>query len=417
MAQEVMKTNDLKFCDRPEHVFSKIITYNDKSISFSAYGDYWRQVKKMCTMELLTTKRVQSFRTIREEEVSEMVKAISKNEGSIVNLGDMISSMTYGITSRAIFGTKKRNQNHEVYVSAIEESVQLAATTTIANLYPSIGVLQMLSRTKARFEELHRETDRIMQDIVDDHKHRKRDDDHYEEVDDFVDVLLKFQHGKDFEYELTDDHIKALIQDMFVGGGETSSVIVEWAMSELIKNLKVLERAQDEVRRVYVNKGYVDESELHQLTYLKCIIKETLRLHPFFPLLVPRENREACQVNGYEIPPKSKVIINAWAIARDPRFWIDDAESFKPERFLDSSIDYRGSHFEFLPFGAGRRMCPGIAFATPNMELPLAKLLYHFDWKLPNGIKNEELEMIESFGITIRRQNKLCLIPIIVHKP
>ena len=201
------------------------------------------------------------------------------------------------------------------------------------------------------------------------------------------------------------------MQDIFSGGGETSSSVVEWGMSELVRNPRVMEKAQEEVRRVYGNKGYVDETELHQLTYLKSIIKETLRLHPSVPLLVPRENRERCQINGYEIPSKSRVIINAWAIGRNPEYWTE-AESFKPERFLNNSIDFRGTDFEFIPFGAGRRICPGITFAIPNVELPLAQLLYHFDWKLPNEMKNDELDMTESEGITLRRKNDLYLIPI-----
>lgn len=201
------------------------------------------------------------------------------------------------------------------------------------------------------------------------------------------------------------------MQDIFIGGGETSSSVVEWGMSELIRNPRVMEEAQAEVRRVYDSKGYVDETELHQLIYLKSIIKETMRLHPPVPLLVPRVSRERCQINGYEIPSKTRIIINAWAIGRNPKYW-GETESFKPERFLNSSIDFRGTDFEFIPFGAGRRICPGITFAIPNIELPLAQLLYHFDWKLPNKMKNEELDMTESNGITLRRQNDLCLIPI-----
>ena len=201
------------------------------------------------------------------------------------------------------------------------------------------------------------------------------------------------------------------MQDIFIGGGETSSSVVEWGMSELIRNPRVMEEAQAEVRRVYDSKGYVDETELHQLIYLKSIIKETMRLHPPVPLLVPRVSRERCQINGYEIPSKTRIIINAWAIGRNSKYW-GETESFKPERFLNSSIDFRGTDFEFIPFGAGRRICPGITFAIPNIELPLAQLLYHFDWKLPNKMKNEELDMTESNGITLRRQNDLCLIPI-----
>jgi cytochrome P450 len=198
---------------------------------------------------------------------------------------------------------------------------------------------------------------------------------------------------------------------MFAAGTETSSGVVLWTMSEIVKNPKVMEEAQAEVRRVFDKKGYVDETKMHQLIYLKSVIKETFRLHPIIPLLVPRESRERCQINGYEIPAKTRVIVNAWAIGRDPKYWVEP-ESFKPERFVDSLVDFKGTDFEFIPFGAGRRMCPGIAFALPNIELPLAMLLYHFDWKLPNGMKNEHLDMTETFGISVGRKHDLCLIPI-----
>jgi cytochrome P450 len=198
---------------------------------------------------------------------------------------------------------------------------------------------------------------------------------------------------------------------MFTAGGETSSGAVLWGMSEMVKNPKVMEEAQSEVRRVFDKKGFVDETDFHQLIYLKSVIKETLRLHPSLTLLVPRESRERCQIKGYEIPAKTRVIVNIWAIGRDPRYWVE-AESFKPERFLKIPIDFKGTNFEYIPFGAGRRMCPGMTFALPNVELPLAQLLYHFDWKLPNGMKNEELDMTESFGITVGRKHDLCLIPI-----
>ncbi|QHO26586.1 cytochrome P450 71D10 [Arachis hypogaea] len=415
MAQEIMKTQDLNFCDRPNPLFARIIAYNRKDIVFGHYGDYWRHVRKICTMELLTAKRVQSFRHIRETEVSELVKAISQSQGSIFNLSQKIFPLTYGIAARIAFGKKYSYQ--EFFISSMEKALQIGGENCIADLYPSIRVLlEMISRNKAKLEELHIKIDKVLQDIIDDHRNRKDDKCEEEGNEDLVDILLKFQQ-KDFEYPLTDDNIKAVIQDIFAGGGETSSAVVEWAMAEMIKKSKVMEAAQAEVRRVYGSKGYVDESELHQLIYLKSIIKETLRLHPSLPLLVPRENKEPCQIKGYQIPANSRIIINAWAIGRDPTYWVDAME-FKPERFVDNySIDSRSTNFEFIPFGGGRRMCPGIAFATPNMELPLAQLLYHFDWKLPKGIKNEELDMTELFGITIRRRNDLCLIPIIHHQP
>ncbi|AET00664.1 putative premnaspirodiene oxygenase [Medicago truncatula] len=407
MAKEVMKTHDLTFCDRPNLLLSTIWSYNATNIVFATYCEHWRQVRKICVIELLSAKRVQSFRSIREDEVTNLVKSITASEGSVVNLTRKIFSMTNGITARAAFG--KRNRNQDVFISAMEKVLVLLGGFEIADLYPSIKMLQCMSREKTKMEKIHRELDMIMQDIIDDHRsiHKEASND-----EDLVDVLLKIQQENYYsEHPLTDDNMKSIIQDMFIAGTETSSEVLLWAMSEMVKNPKVLEEAQIEVRRVFDKKGYVDESELHQLIYLKSVVKETLRLHPVAPLLIPRESMKPCQINGYEIPAKTRVMVNAWAIGRDSRYWVE-AESFKPERFVNSTIEFKGTDFEFIPFGAGRRMCPGIAFALPNIELPLAQLLCHFDWKLPNKMKNEELDMTESFGITVGRKHDLCLIPI-----
>lgn len=203
-------------------------------------------------------------------------------------------------------------------------------------------------------------------------------------------------------------------QDIFGAGCETSATIVDWAMSEMMKNQRVIKKAQAVVREVINRKGRVDETCINEIKYLKLIVKETLRLHAPGPLLLRRECRERCRLNGYEIPVKTKVIVNAWAIGRDPKHW-NDPERFNPERFLDNSIDYKGTNFSYIPFGAGRRICPGISFGMINVELPLALFIYHFDWKLPNEMKNEDLDMNEVFGVTIRRKDDLQLIPIAYH--
>ncbi|WJX64892.1 hypothetical protein P8452_49619 [Trifolium repens] len=407
MAKEIMKANDLIFCDRPNLLLSTILTYNATDIAFATYGEYWRQLRKICVIELLSAKRVQSFRYIREEEVSNLVKSIAASEGSVVNLTQKILATTYGITARIAFG--KRNIHQEAFKLAIEEALILLGGVCIVDLYPSIKILRRMSRAKTKLEKATRDLDIILQDIIDDHKSNRREENKDE---DLVDVLLNIQQENyHSQHPLTDDNLKAVIQDLFTGGGETSPGAILWGMSEIVKNPKVMEEAQTEVRRVFDGKGFVDETELHQLIYLKSVIKETMRLHPTLPLLVPRESRERCQINGYEIPAKTRVMVNAWAIGRDPRYWVE-AESFKPERFVNSPIDFNGTDFEYIPFGAGRRICPGIAFALANIELPLAQLLYHFDWKLPDGVKNEELDMTESFGITVGRKHDLCLIPI-----
>ncbi|MED6207475.1 hypothetical protein PIB30_036150 [Stylosanthes scabra] len=182
----------------------------------------------------------------------------------------------------------------------------------------------------------------------------------------------------------------------------------------MLKNPRVLKKAQAEVREVFGNKDYVDEKGLEELKFLKAVIKESMRLHPATPLLLPKECLKSCEINGYTIPVGTQVFINAWAIGIDPNYWIE-AESFCPERFLDCEIDYKGSHFEFIPFGAGKRICPGISFAIHNIELPLAQLLYYFDWNLPFGISHENFDMTEHFGSTVRRKNDLLAIPTAHH--
>ncbi|KAF2305592.1 hypothetical protein GH714_006934 [Hevea brasiliensis] len=321
-----------------------------------------RQMRKICMLELLSAKRVQSFRSIREEEVSNLMSSISFNGGSLVNLSKKLFAFTYSVISRAAFGRIREEQ--EAFVALVKEIMEVGAGFSISDLFPSIKVLQM--------------------------------------------------DQENLEFSLSIDNIKSVILDIFIAGSETSSTTAEWAMSEMLRNPTVMEKAQAEVRQVFSGKGHVDEEGLGELNYLKLVIKETLRLHPPLPLLLPRESREQCEINGNQIPIKTKVIVNAWAIGRDPNYWIE-AERFNPERFSDSTIDYKGANFEYIPFGAGRRICPGISFGMVNVELPLANLLYYFDWKLPSGMKLEELDMTESFGSVVSRKNDLCLIPTLCH--
>ena len=209
MAKEIMKTHDLTFSDRPNLLLATILTYNNTDIAFSMYGEHWRQLRKLCVIELLSTKRVQSFRSIREEEVSNLVKSISASEGSVVNLTQKILSTTYGITARAGFG--KRNIHQEAFKLAMEEALSLMGGFCIVDLYPSIKFLRWMSRaTKTKFEKLQGELDMILQNIINDHRsnHSKKSKD-----EDLIDVLLKIQQESEHsQHPLTDDNLKAVIQ-------------------------------------------------------------------------------------------------------------------------------------------------------------------------------------------------------------
>ena len=199
---------------------------------------------------------------------------------------------------------------------------------------------------------------------------------------------------------------------MFLGGSDTTSTTLEWAIAELIKNPVTMKRAQEEVRRVVGNKSKLEENDVNQMDYLKCVIKETLRLHPAAPLLAPRETTSRAKLRGYDIPEKTMVYVNVWAIHRDPELW-ENPEEFLPERFENSKVNFNGQDFQFIPFGSGRRKCPGMTFGLASAEYMLANLLYWFDWKLPRtGAPGHALDMCEMFGLTVNKKVPLYLEPI-----
>ncbi|VAI81168.1 unnamed protein product [Triticum turgidum subsp. durum] len=212
--------------------------------------------------------------------------------------------------------------------------------------------------------------------------------------------------------------IRAVIRDLIGAGSETSASTLQWAMAELMRNPAALRRAQAEVRGALAGQSRVGEESMHELPYLRRVIKETLRLHAVGPLLLPRECREPSRVLGYDVPQGAMVLVNAWAIGRDEASWGPDAEEFRPERFEEgaaAAVDFRGADFELVPFGAGRRICPGITFGLAIIELALASLLFHFDWELPGG--TDELDMAEAFGITAKRKSDLWLHATVIVPP
>ncbi|XP_027368647.1 cytochrome P450 71D8-like [Abrus precatorius] len=407
MAKEVMKTHDLNFVDRPQLLCPQILAYGSTDIAFAPYGDYWRQMRKICTLELLSAKRVQSFSYVREDEVAKLIRSIhlSASAGSPVNVTKSVFSLVSAFVTKAAFG--KKSEYEDELLTLLKKAVELAAGFDLADLFPSMKPIHLITRMKAKLENMQKKLDKILEHILKEHQSNH---DNSEAKETLVDVLLRVQQSGSLEIPVTLNNIKAVIWDMFGGGSDTSATALEWAMSELMKNPLVMKKAQAEIREAFRGKKMISEEDLTELGYLKSVIKETMRLHPPAPLMLPRECREACKIGGYEIPMKTKVIVNAWALGRDPKHWFD-AEKFIPERFLGSGYDFKGNNFEYIPFGSGRRICPGILLGIANIELPLASLLYHFDWELPNGIKPEDLDMTEVFGAVVGRRDNLYLIP------
>ncbi|KAL6629979.1 hypothetical protein ACP70R_029744 [Stipagrostis hirtigluma subsp. patula] len=413
-AREIMKTHDVAFASRPWIPSMRpSLAAGAVGMLFSPYGALWRQLRKVCVVEVLSAKRVQSFRRIREDEVGRLVAGIAASPpGVAVDVGERVSVLTTDSTVRAMIGD--RLERRDELLQSIQEGAKLVSGLCLGDLFPSSRLVRLLSGTADQVAAVHRKTSELMDCVIRQHDERRAamPDGDAKEDDDILDVLLRIQKEGGLEVPLTTATLKTVILELFSGGSETSSNTLQWAMSELIRNPRVMRKAQAEVRDKLQGKPTVTEDDLADLKYMRLIIKETLRMHPVIPLLIPRECRESCKIMGYDIPKGAMVFVNAWAISRDPKYW-DDAEVFKPERFEDSTIDFKGTDFEFTPFGAGRRMCPGMTFAQANMELVLAALLYHFDWELPNGRPPSELDMTEEMGVTVGRKSHLYLNPIV----
>ncbi|CAL0306940.1 unnamed protein product [Lupinus luteus] len=409
MAKEIMKTHDLTFAQRPKLLASEVLFYGSTDIAYSPCNDYWRQMRKICTLELLSAKRVQSFSFIREDEVDKLIKSIHLSQGSPFNLSKRLFSLVSTIVSRAVFG--KKSEHEDELISLLQKGVELTGGMDVADFFPSLKPIHFITGMKGKLESVHKKLDMMLENIIMEHHEKMTSSKHGKgEAENIVDVLLRVKENGSLDVPVTNDNIKAVIWDIFGAGTDTSSTSIEWAMSELMKNPRVREKLQVEIREAFKGKETINEKDLSNLTYFKSVIKETMRLHTVVPLLVPRESKESCKIGEYQIPTKTRVIVNAWALARDPNYWYD-ADKFVPERFDNTNFDFNGNNFEFIPFGAGRRICPGILLGLANIELPLAALLYHFDWELPNGMNPEDLDMSETFGSAVVKKNNLFLIP------
>lgn len=201
------------------------------------------------------------------------------------------------------------------------------------------------------------------------------------------------------------------VQEIFLAGAETTSSTIEWAMTELLCNPETLIKAKTELRQVIGQNRKMNESDIDNLPYLQVIVKETLRLHPPVPFLIPRKAILDTKFMGYFIPKNTQVFVNAYAIGRDPDVWIDEPDSFKPERFIVLKVDYKGQHYELIPFGAGRRMCTGVPLGHKMLHLTLGSLLHQFDWALGRNVTKDTMDWNDRLGITMRKYQPLLAVP------
>ncbi|MED6208855.1 hypothetical protein PIB30_049075 [Stylosanthes scabra] len=406
---EIMKNHELTFSNRFQTTAMRILMYGRNNIGFQNYGENWKQKRNICVHELLSPKMMQSIRLIREEEVMKLVNNNLReaiNNGSDVNLSEMIFDTLNSITCKCVLGCNTQDYGYENAKGLARKMINQLGVLTLGDHFPWLSwVEDVLSGQVQEFKETFGAFDALYDEvIVKKHKKKKmRTENHHENS--FVDILIQLQ--EDGHYDLSNGDIKGIIMDLFAAGSATTSAVVEWAMTELMKNPITMKKAQEEVRRVVGQKCIAEESHINKMEFLKYVVKETLRLHPSAPLLLPRETSTSVKLNGYDIPEKTMVCVNVWAIQRDPEYW-ERAEEFIPERHEHSKVRYNGQDSQFAPFGFGRRGCLGMSFALDSAEYMLANLLCCFNWNMPP----QGIDITEADGLVSAMKFPLHLNPI-----
>ncbi|XP_050223178.1 cytochrome P450 736A117-like [Mercurialis annua] len=413
LARDIMKTHDLIFADRPTTKLLTMLVYDQKDVAVGRYGEHWRQKKSICVVHLLNNKRVQSYKEIREEEINLMIDTIinssfSSSNSSVVNLSEEMARVSNNVVFRTALGRKYSPIGGRTFRELLEEFQSLLGGFDVGDYIPWLGWVNHVTGLYAQARKVAKEFDDFLEKVIDEHIakgcYSKEDTDK-----DFVDVLLCLQKQNSAGFSIDRTCIKAIILDIFVAGTDTTYTLMEWVMTELLRHPEIMKRVQNEIREIAKDKIFISETDLNKLPYLKAVIKETFRMHPPVPLLLPRVAMKDVKLQGYGVEAGTQVIINVFAIGRDPTLW-DRAEEFWPDRFLNGSIDFRGHDFELTPFGSGRRICPGIQFATNTYELALANLLYRFEWAPHGLVKGEDLDITESVGIAVHKKHPLFAV-------
>ncbi|KAL0358984.1 UNVERIFIED_CONTAM: Corytuberine synthase [Sesamum angustifolium] len=394
-------------------------------------NDAWKFLRAIGHNFIFSSRAVGAKEKMRKEVVGEMMAYLVENEGEAVKLDDIVNVTVSNVVanvlaSRSLFDVRGEGEKEEILQGLVWEIVESATNLGLADLFPVLRRMDFWSRRNGM-----KIREKIMCAWVDIVEERRKCGTNDVSSGDFMDVLL--------ENGFLDDQISIVLilkkvinhrvsvrtrifpydivvfgdgnQELLIAGTDSTIITIVWLTAELIKNQDIFLRLREEIgQAIKPNSTTLDESILSRCEYFQACIKETLRLHIPGPFLVPHQALENCNLNNYLIPKDSIVLVNAWAIHLDPNNW-EDAASFKPDRFLDSKIDFLGSCFEFIPFSSGRRMCPGFHMGFRNILLVVASLVYYFDWSLPGGEDLRNLDMTDKFGTNLKREKPLYLVP------
>ncbi|CAA0838161.1 cytochrome P450- family 76- subfamily C-polypeptide 7 [Striga hermonthica] len=365
----------------------------------------WKLLRSIGQNCVFSSKAMEMSVWIRKAKVNDLVKHLKSREGQVADLEDLIfvtlsNIISASLTSKDLFNIEGQGKDdYKVMLRWVNEVIEKTMTLGVVDFLPILKSVDFWSKRKAM--DMYREIKRTWGGIIDERK-SMRGENVVQVTEDFLDIALS-------DSTFSEDQIGNALMELLIAATDSTTITTVWLIVELMRNQDMLSKVRHELENI-VNGGELNEVLLSECHYFQACIKETLRLHVPAPMLVPHRALETCKVNEYIIPKDSMVLVNAWAIARDPNYW-EDATNFNPERFLDSKVGYMGTHFEYLPFGTGLRMCPGSNVAFKNIQMLAGTLLHYFEWSLPNGGDATTIDMGEKYLTTLKKAKPLLLIP------
>nr|GMD99786.1 angelicin synthase-like [Ipomoea batatas] len=422
IAKQVVRNHDAVFANRDPPIAAIVGTYGCRDIAFAPSGTYWRDIRKLFVREMLSSANLRACHEHRREEVRKAIRSVRSRTGQAVNIRELASSTEINVVARMIWGSTLGSDEGKIdqiggeFREIMGKFVAMVGEPNISDFFPWLARLD-LQRVQARMEGMVKVLDNIFDPIIKEGVRivceksgsTTKDD----EKKDFLQILLELKNrddnaGKSLDFQA----IKAMLLDIVIGGTDTTATMVEWVMTALLDNPEIMKKVQKELDEIVGMTSIVEEVHLPKLKYLDAVVKETFRLYPALPLLVPKCPSQTTEVGGYTIPKDTKVFLNMYAIHRDPKLW-DNPLQFSPERFLNqtSGLDYTGNDHRFLPFGSGRRICAGIPLAEKMLIYILGSLLHSFDWHLPEG---EKMDLSDGFGLVIKKNTPLVAVPALM---
>nr|AHB33947.1 santalene/bergamotene oxidase [Santalum album] len=422
VAKEVLQKQDVAFSNRTTPDAVRAHGHDLYSMAWLPVSTRWRTLRKISNSHIFTSQRLDENHHLRRRKLDELLARVAESSlvGAVVDMGAVAFLTSLNLLSNTVFskdlvepGLGAVQETKEVVWGMMEE----AGRPNLVDYFPVLRRLDPQG-IRRRMTGYFGKMLEVFGDIIDERlewrKQQSDGDSPAGTTNDVLDVLLNIIEDAEIEEKPNRTDVEHFIVDLFVAGSDTTSSTVEWAMTELLRKPETLERARSELHETIGPKNLVQEADMPRLPYLQAVVKETFRLHPPVPLLLPRTAEKDAELCGFTVPAGAQIMVNAWAIGRDPGTW-EDPESFLPERFLGSDVDVKGRSFELIPFGGGRRICPGLPLAIRMVHLMLGSLIHGFRWKVADdgmGSPETAMDMDEKFGITLQKAKSLCAVPI-----